>query len=320
MRLLDRLQTRILWPLAVIMSLTAGVMWSPHIPGSHIHAQAVGSGGVPGAGGGGGAVSSVFMRTGAVTAQTGDYTAAQVTGAATSGANSNITSLTGLTTPLSIGQGGIGATSLAAANIAATNVANTFSANQTLASGDNLILNGSSVNWTVSAANSLLLFSGSNYTNTGWLHTNTYANFGWGILDVGCYSWAATPTTNGSDTSLCQGGNGIVIVGNASNGGSGGTIKAANFQAGGTVFTVSGCGTPTATGGASAGTFAAGSATCNPVITPGKTATNGWTCVLQDETTATASFRQSAHSTTTCTLAGTNVASSDVIDVMVMAY
>jgi hypothetical protein len=32
--------------------------------------------------GGGGAVSSVFTRTGAVTAQTGDYTAAQVTGAA----------------------------------------------------------------------------------------------------------------------------------------------------------------------------------------------------------------------------------------------
>lgn len=88
----------------------------------------------------------------------------------------------------------------------------------------------------------------------------------------------------------------------------------------GTVFTVSACGTPTATGGAAAGTFAAGSATCNPVITPGYTAAHGWTCVLQDETTAAASFRQSAHSTTTATLAGTGVVSSDVIDVMCMAY
>lgn len=34
-----------------------------------------------GTGGGGGAVSSVFARTGAVVAATGDYTAAQVTGA-----------------------------------------------------------------------------------------------------------------------------------------------------------------------------------------------------------------------------------------------
>lgn len=51
--------------------------------------------------------------------------------AAKSGANSDITSLTGLTTPLSVAQGGIGATSLSAANIAATNAANTFSATQT---------------------------------------------------------------------------------------------------------------------------------------------------------------------------------------------
>lgn len=47
-------------------------------------------------GGGGGAVSSVFTRTGAVTAQTGDYTAAQVTGAvATTRSISAGTGLTG---------------------------------------------------------------------------------------------------------------------------------------------------------------------------------------------------------------------------------
>jgi hypothetical protein len=52
-------------------------------------------------------------------------------GAASSGANSNITSLTGLTTPLTVAQGGIGATSLASANIPALNVANTFTGQQT---------------------------------------------------------------------------------------------------------------------------------------------------------------------------------------------
>jgi hypothetical protein len=51
-------------------------------------------------------VTSVFSRVGVVTAQSGDYTVGQVTGAAASGANSDITSLTGLTTPLSIAQGG----------------------------------------------------------------------------------------------------------------------------------------------------------------------------------------------------------------------
>jgi hypothetical protein len=45
---------------------------------------------------------------------------------ATKGANSDITSLSGLTTALSVAQGGIGATSLAAANIVATNAQNTF--------------------------------------------------------------------------------------------------------------------------------------------------------------------------------------------------
>lgn len=51
--------------------------------------------------------------------------------AAKSGANSDITSLTGLTTPLSIAQGGIGSTSLSAANIPTVNGANTFTATQT---------------------------------------------------------------------------------------------------------------------------------------------------------------------------------------------
>jgi hypothetical protein len=47
------------------------------------------------------------------------------------GANSDITSLTGLTTPLSVNQGGTGATTLAGANIPVTNVANSFTGLQT---------------------------------------------------------------------------------------------------------------------------------------------------------------------------------------------
>lgn len=51
--------------------------------------------------------------------------------AAKSGANSDITSLTGLTTALSVAQGGTGATTLAGANISVTNATNTFTATQT---------------------------------------------------------------------------------------------------------------------------------------------------------------------------------------------
>ena len=54
-----------------------------------------------------------------------------VAGLATSGANSDITSLSGLATPLSVGQGGTGATTLAGANIPVTNAANSFTATQT---------------------------------------------------------------------------------------------------------------------------------------------------------------------------------------------
>jgi hypothetical protein len=69
MRLLDRISTRSLGILAGIAVFAVLVV-----------AQQVGPGGVPGAGGGGGAVSSVFTRTGAVVAVSGDYTCAEVTG------------------------------------------------------------------------------------------------------------------------------------------------------------------------------------------------------------------------------------------------
>ena len=62
---------------------------------------------------------------------TGSNVVSALTVYASSGANSDITSLSGLTTPLSIGQGGTGATTLAGANIAVTTAANTFTNTQT---------------------------------------------------------------------------------------------------------------------------------------------------------------------------------------------
>ena len=55
-------------------------------------------------------VSSFNARTGDVVSQVGDYEVGQITGAAASGDNSDITSLSGLTTALSVSQGGTGAT------------------------------------------------------------------------------------------------------------------------------------------------------------------------------------------------------------------
>ncbi len=65
---------------------------------SPVHAQQTGPGGVPG-GNSGGAVASVFGRTGAVVAATGDYTAAQVTNAAATNATNNFSSAQAITSP-----------------------------------------------------------------------------------------------------------------------------------------------------------------------------------------------------------------------------
>jgi len=59
--------------------------------------------------------------------------------AAASGANSDITSLTGLTTPLTTAQGGTGASSLSAAGIAQLAVAGTFTALQTFTGSSSVL-------------------------------------------------------------------------------------------------------------------------------------------------------------------------------------
>ncbi len=63
------------------VSVVLAILVSPLSPLERIQAQSVGPGGVPGRAAGG-AVNSVFGRSGSVTAQSGDYTAGQVTHAA----------------------------------------------------------------------------------------------------------------------------------------------------------------------------------------------------------------------------------------------
>lgn len=76
-------------------------------------------------------VNSWNGRTGAVVPLAGDYSVGLVTGAAASGVNSDITSIVGLLTPLSVNQGGTGATTAAGAqdNLAISPVSKTISYN-----------------------------------------------------------------------------------------------------------------------------------------------------------------------------------------------
>ena len=73
-------------------------------------------------------------------------------------------------------------------------------------------------------------------------------------------------------------------------------------------------------GGAWGGSFKCTGTTgaSTAVITPGITATNGWSCSASDITTANA-LRQSATNTTTCTIGGT-VNANDVITWTAIAF
>ena len=94
-----------------------------------------------------------------------------------------------------------------------------------------------------------------------------------------------------------------------------GNSKRAGYVNAGTTFSVAGCGTATSlVGGSTAGKFVGGSATCTPVVTTNITVPNGYACNMQDETTATAAFRQTAYTTTTATFtAGGTVGATDTI-------
>jgi hypothetical protein len=152
--------------------------------------------------------------------------------------------------------------------------------------------------------------------NSGSFSTNfSVLNLATGTQNFFC--WGTSGGGSGCDTALTRDAAGIVNVGNASafNDRSG-KIKAAGYISAGTTFTASGCTNSALVGGATAGQFTVGQNTaCTIVITMGNSATSahGWTCAAYDETAVPAvAIRQTAHSTTSCSLLMT-VATNDVI-------
>ena len=98
-------------------------------------------------------------------------------------------------------------------------------------------------------------------------------------------------------------------------------------QSVGTKFTTTGCSISSTTGGATAGKFTLGANSCSAVITmngaTGLTATNGWSCHANDETTAAGNtlLYFSANSATTATLSVPATAgTTDVIDFACTAF
>lgn len=208
MKLLDRIRIQTLVIVSLIAVFVAAMAVS--LPHPILHAQSVGRGGVPGQNSGG-AVSSVFGRTGAVVAASGDYTAAQVT------------------------------------NAAETNAPNTFTANQTI-SGPSPVFGLSDTSTGKTASETFganyWQFSDSNGGNEFAAGYGVY----YVLPSTMILQWSANSAlTNGGDTELCRVSAGVVGVNNGpsyqcSNGG---TIEAANFSGGvfsGTKLTASGNG------------------------------------------------------------------------------
>lgn len=101
-------------------------------------------------------------------------------------------------------------------------------------------------------------------------------------------------------------------------------VKANGFIASsGTKFTISGCSAGTTVGGATAGTFVSGTTgVCTVVITmngaTGLAAPTGWVCAISNRTTGNLT-RQTASSTTTCTVEGTTV-TGDILSFSAIGY
>jgi len=103
------------------------------------------------------------------------------------------------------------------------------------------------------------------------------------------------------------------------------TTKSTAFQSSGTTFTASGCGNGTLVGGATAGKFTSGDSggSCSITITMGSsaTATNGWSCHVQDLTAPAKVWGQSASNTTTATFLSPGVTtSSDVVSFFCVGF
>ncbi|HEV2275620.1 MAG TPA: hypothetical protein VGR96_15720 [Acidobacteriaceae bacterium] len=201
MKLLDQIRTQTAGALAVMAVFAAATVVSPFLPHTTLRAQETGRRGAPGAGSA--AVSSVFGRTGAITAAAGDYTAAQVTDAA------------------------------------ATNAANTFTASQTISTAnpalemsdpaaalyDLQLFNDATSNWAG-------FYSPGQSVGLLYLLNQSASSGGNQLLQVGgasrlCWSSAPQNSTVIGDTGLSRIGSSTAALGNCGSGDTSGWLQLA---------------------------------------------------------------------------------------------
>lgn len=278
-------------------------------------------------------VTSVFGRTGAVTATSGDYSVSQVTGAAPLASPTFTGTVTGpdagtwISTGMVLGPGSFlkiqGLTSgsveliptptstlLSLASPAVMSVAAGFTTgtNYTLTSNGTLVLAGLATNDLDIEPNSVDTYrlSGANF------HTLN------GVL----ISWGTSMTV--TDLALSRSAANVLAVGTSNtSGNTTGKIKASAYMSVGTTFTSNnGCSETVLTGGATAGSFKSGvTGTCTLTITTGDTdvAPNGWACRASDLTTPADTVAQTITTTNTFTFSGTTV-SGDTINFACVGY
>jgi hypothetical protein len=115
-------------------------------------------------------------------------------------------------------------------------------------------------------------------------------------------------------------------VGNGTDGDVSGMIQAAALESGGSNAALTGTGAcatfSTQTGGAMSGRFTCTGTTgaSTITITPGKTAANGWWCLVQDETTRANLAQQTSTVAASCTLTATSITQNDVLVFHVTAF
>lgn len=140
-------------------------------------------------------------------------------------------------------------------------------------------------------------------------------------------AWIATPTLGSGSNPTST----LVFSHTGSTGSASvqfpGIVLEPAVQSVGTKFTTSGCSVSSTTGGATAGKMTLGANTCSVVITmngaSGLTASNGWSCHANDETTAAGNTQLyfSANNATTATLSVPATAgTTDVVDFACTAF
>lgn len=121
-------------------------------------------------------------------------------------------------------------------------------------------------------------------------HVLTATSFDMGSTSIARFANAAGPQGATFDVGTSRSAAGVLAVGNATAGDTTGKMKAAGYLSGGTAFaTNAGCGEAAPSDGATAGRIVtAGSTSCTTIVTMGNSATapHGWSCQVQDITTA----------------------------------